>query len=60
MFRARFPKIRAQFDLENMAREARGEIPFQVTRMLIAQDQANVVRNHDADVVATYQPGFPG
>lgn len=56
MFKNRFPRIRAHFDLENMAKRARGELAYEATRMMIAEDRAKIVPDGtDADVVVAYQ-----
>jgi hypothetical protein len=56
MFQERFPAMRARWELESMAKEARDELPYIATPMLIAENRASIVpRGTDADVVAAYQ-----
>lgn len=49
-------KVTAAFDLANMAAEQRAEVPFHMTRIIIAEKENKLFRNNrDATVVAAFQ-----
>jgi hypothetical protein len=57
-FQSEFSRLMARFDLDSMAKEANGDAPYEMTRMLIAQDHRNIVgKRKDVKVVAAYQTG---
>lgn len=56
VFKSEMSRTLAASDLANMAEEQKAELPYQMTRMIVAQEQKNLLpKRQDVAVVAAYQ-----